>query len=147
MNNYGQDKHSRWTEITLSDLKGFIAKLFLASIQKCNHKSNNWWSDYQLLEFPIMKQDMLGVKIQMILRYLHVCNMQLQPSTKVPCTLLCIKYRYIAQRYKLVFEAGSSLSLSRQQGTVSKSMCCLMPGHQYPECFGLYRHIHIQKWF
>jgi DNA polymerase III epsilon subunit-like protein len=114
-NSYGQEKCSRWTDITVGDLKDFIAVLFLSSIQKRKDKPNNWWSDDPLLDFPIVKKIMSGKKFNIMLRYLHVCDMTMQPSVHSPSYSPMYKVQemmdYLERRYKLAFEAGPTLSL------------------------------------
>ena len=131
-NDYGQEKCSRWTDITGGDLKDFIAILFLASIQNHKDKSNNWWSNDPLLELLIVKKIMSGKKFHTMLRYLHVCHMQTQPSIHSPMYSPLYKVQelmdYLVQQFKLSFGTGPSLSLDeslsqKQQGMVLKSMC------------------------
>jgi len=62
--------------------------LFIAGIQRHKDKTNNWWSDDPILEFPIVKQIMSGRKFHTILRYLHVCDMHSQPLTTSPTYLV-----------------------------------------------------------
>jgi DNA polymerase III epsilon subunit-like protein len=114
-NEYGQEKCSRWTDITTTDLREFIAILFIAGIQKRKDKTTNWWSDDPLLELPIVKKIMSGKKFHMMLQYLHVCDMNAQPSVHSPSYSPLFKVQelmdYIVHRSKLAFEAGPSLSL------------------------------------
>jgi len=114
-NDYGQEKCSSWTDITSTDIREFIAILFLGGVQKRKDKTVNWWSDDPLLEFPIVKKIMSGKKFHKILRYLHVCDMHMQPSVNSPEYSPLYKVQemkdYIEHRSKLAFEAGPYLSL------------------------------------
>jgi hypothetical protein len=114
-NEYGQEKCSRWSDITTTDLKDFFAILFIAGIQKRKDRTNSWWSDDPLLEFPIAKKIMSGRKFHSILRYLHVCDMKTQPSinsaTYSPLYKVQELMDYLERRYKLAFEPGHALSL------------------------------------
>lgn len=114
-NDYGNEKCSKWQDITVQDLKEFIAVLFIAGIQKRKDKTTNWWSDDPYLEFPLVKKIMSGRKFHTILRYLHVCDMRRQPSIDSPSYTPMYKVQeladYLAHRYNLAFDAGLSLSL------------------------------------
>jgi hypothetical protein len=109
-NDYGTSKCSKWNDITVSDLKDFIAVLFLAGIQKRKDKTTNWWSEDDLVNFPIVKRIMSGKMFHTILRYLHVCDMYTQPTLDSPQYSPMYKVKefmdYVAQRCKLAFEPG-----------------------------------------
>jgi hypothetical protein len=114
-NDYGAAKCSKWKDIAVSDIKDFIAIIFLAGIQKRKDKTSNWWSDDPCLEFPIVKKIMTGRKFHTILRYLHVCDLHAQPSLDSPRYTPLYKVQefmdYIARHSSQAFEAGPSLSL------------------------------------
>jgi DNA polymerase III epsilon subunit-like protein len=114
-NEYGESSLEQWQPIANSDLTDFFSCLFIASIQKRKDKPSNWWSSNPLLEIPVMKKIMTGRKFQIMLRFLHVCSLQDQPSRNDPEYDPIYKVKemkdYLEMRYKKLYSPGPYLSL------------------------------------
>jgi hypothetical protein len=114
-NDYGNENYHRWVDIDVSDLKDFLAIIFIAGVQKRKDNTQHWWSNDPYFEFPLAKKIMSGKKFHMMLRYLHVCDLHHQPSIASPTYSPLYKVQefmdYLTHRAKMAFEAGPSLSL------------------------------------
>ncbi len=114
-NEYGSLKHENWSNITRTDLTDFFAVLFITSIQKRKDKSTNWFSDNPLLENIIMKRIMTGRRFHLMLRFLHVCSVEKQPSRDDPEYNPSYKVKELQenleQRFDRLFVPGPNLSL------------------------------------
>ena len=58
----------------------FISILFLAAVQKRKDKPGNWFSNDPIFELPLAKKITSGRKFLTMLRYLHCCSLQNQPT-------------------------------------------------------------------
>ena len=68
--------------ITRKEFIDFIAILYMSPIQKRRDKPRHWFSSGPLLECRIMKKIMSGNRFYSILRTLHVCSLEKQPSQR-----------------------------------------------------------------
>jgi Transposase IS4 len=83
-NIYGAAKAKDWCNITNTDLTDFFSVLFIASVQKRKDRTSNWWCDHPLLENVTVKKVMSGRWFHSILWFLHVCDLDKQPSWSDP---------------------------------------------------------------
>jgi hypothetical protein len=112
-NDYGEIHAKRWNGITRKDLESFIAILFISAVQKRKDKPSNWFSENRILENPVMKKVMTGRKFFTILRYLHCCSIENQPTGDDydPCYKVAEVRDYLEDRYNRLFIPGQQLSL------------------------------------
>ena len=112
-NEYGEATAKTWTTVCRSDLIDFISILFLSSIQKRKDKPSNWFSNNPLLEFPAAKKITSGRKFLTMLRYLHCCSMEDQPTGEDydPSYKVAELKEYLEKRYERLFHPFQQLSL------------------------------------
>ena len=93
----------------------FITCLFIASVQRRKDPPSNWWSNDPVLENPIMKKVMTGNQFNKILRCLHVCSLEKQPSTDDPNYDPIYKVKEFKEslesRFEKLYIPGEKLSL------------------------------------
>ena len=114
-NEYGGVVSKNWDNISQKDILNFISILFISSIQKRKDKTSNWFSNDPLVENPIMKRIMTGKEFHTILRYLHVCSLNDQPTRDDPDYNPAYKVKQfqelLEERFQITFIPGEQLSL------------------------------------
>ena len=112
-NEYGDAMANRWTPVTRNDLMDFISILFLAAVQKRKDKPGNWFSNDPIFELPLAKKITSGRKFLTMLRYLHCCSLQNQPTGEDydPTYKVAEVKDYLEKRYERLFLPSQQLSL------------------------------------
>ena len=112
-NEYGEIMAKSWTNMTRDDLMDFICVLFVASVQKRKDKPSNWFSNNRILELPICKKITSGRKFLTMLRYIHCCSVEHQPTGDDydPTYKVAELKEYLEKRYSRLFLPSQQLSL------------------------------------
>ena len=112
-NEYGDAMADRWTAVTRNDLIDFISILFLAAVVKRKDKPGNWFSNDPIFEFPLAKKITSGRKFSTMLRYLHCCSLQNQPTGEDydPTYKVAEVKDYLEKRFERLFLPLQQLSL------------------------------------
>jgi Transposase IS4 len=84
-------------------------------VQKRKDHTSNWGSENPVLECQANKRVMSGRKINMMMKFLHVCSLSNQPSTMDvhydPSYKVKELLELLEERYNRLFVAGKNLSL------------------------------------
>ena len=113
-NEYGEAMAKHWmTKVTRSDLMDFISILFLSSIQKRKDKPSNWFSNNPIFESHAAKSITSGRKFLTMLRYLHCCSLESQPTGDDydPTYKVAELKDYLEKRFDRLFLPSQQLSL------------------------------------
>ena len=103
-----------WTaKVTRSDLMDFTSILFLSSIQKRKDKPSNWFSNNPIFESHAAKSITSGRKFLTMLRYLHCCSLESQPTGDDydPTYKVAELKDYLEKRFDRLFLPSQQLSL------------------------------------